>query len=197
MKRLLWAMIIIAMMAAMLIGCTPAGTPGETTDSGDSGETGDIDTTDAGDTTSGDDSEAPSGTLQSMIDPTDEYVVVCCIDSIEYWNAHRYGWQKAGELYGVNTSWQGITNDDITEMATLFDTVAAKEPDGIVVLGWDEGLAPSIDRAVDAGIPVVTFSGDVVTSERDTWVGSIQHDLGYTGGKKYAESVGGSAKLLF
>ena len=34
-------------------------------------------------------------TLQSMIDPNDQYAVVCCIDSIEYWNAHRYGWKKS------------------------------------------------------------------------------------------------------
>jgi ABC-type sugar transport system substrate-binding protein len=134
-------------------------------------------------------------TLQSMIDPNDEYVVVCCINSIEYWNAHRYGWNKAGELYGVKTSWQGMNGDDVTEMVTLFDNTVAKQPKGIVVLGWDEGLAPSIDKAVAAGIPVVCFSGDVVTSNRDTWVGSDQHDLGYTGGKKYAESIGGKGKV--
>ena len=41
----------------------------------------------------------------------------------------------------------------------------------------------------------MTFSGDVVTSKRDTWVGTNQHDLGYVGGKKYAESVGGKGKV--
>jgi ABC-type sugar transport system substrate-binding protein len=130
-----------------------------------------------------------------MIDPNDEYVVVCCIDSIEYWNAHRYAWKKAGELYNVKTDWQGMTGDDVTEMVTLFDNVAAKNPAGIVVLGWDEGLAPSINKAQENGIPVVTFSGDVVTSNRETWVGSDQHDLGYIGGKKYADFIGGSGKV--
>lgn len=140
-------------------------------------------------------SASAQGTLQSMIDPSDEYVVVCCIDSIEYWNAHRYAWKKAGELYGVTTAWNGMAGDDVTEMVTLFDNTAAKSPDGIVVLGWDEGLAPSIDKAVDAGIPVVTFSGDVVSSKRDTWVGSDQHDLGFIGGKKYADYINGKGKV--
>ena len=136
-----------------------------------------------------------SGTLQSMIDSNDVYQVVCCINGIEYWNAHRYAWNKAGELYGVKTEWQGMAGDDVTEMAQLFDTTVAKNPKGIVVLGWDEGLAPSINKAEAAGIPVVCFSGDVVTSNRETWVGSDQHDLGYIGGKKWAESNNGVGKV--
>ena len=82
----------------------------------------------------------------------------------------------------------------MTEMVTLFDNVAARSPDGIVVLGWDEGLGPSIDKAVAAGIPVACFSGDV-TSNRNTWVGSDNHDIGYFGGKAYAESINGQGKV--
>ncbi|MFI5367826.1 MAG: substrate-binding domain-containing protein [Spirochaetia bacterium] len=138
---------------------------------------------------------AGSGTLQSMIDPNKEYVVVNCINTIEYWNAHKYAWKKAGQLFNVKTSWVGADNDDTSQMVSNLESVIAKKPGGIVVLGWDEGLAPSINKAVDLGIPVVTFSGDVVTSNRDTWVGTNQHDLGYVGGKKYAESVGGKGKV--
>jgi ribose transport system substrate-binding protein len=139
--------------------------------------------------------EMPKGTLQSMINPDDEYVVVCVLDNIEYWNAHRYGWKKAGELWGVKTSWTGMPGFDVAEMSNMFDNVAAKNPAGIVVLGWDPGLAPSIDRAEEAGIPVVTFSGDVENSKRETWVGSNQHDLGFVGGTKYAELIGGKGKV--
>ena len=47
---------------------------------------------------------APKGaTLQSMIDPNKEYVVVNCINTIEYWNAHKWAWKKAGELFNVKT----------------------------------------------------------------------------------------------
>ena len=177
MKKKIALVTVVVMILALAAGCS-ANTPAAADAAADAGG-----------------QAAATGTLQSMIDPNDEYVVVCCIDSIEYWNAHRYAWKKAGELYGVKTSWEGMTGDDVTEMVTLFDNVAAKSPDGIVVLGWDEGLAPSIDKAVEAGIPVVTYSGDVVSSQRDTWVGSDQHDLGYTGGKKYAESINGQGKV--
>jgi ribose transport system substrate-binding protein len=136
-----------------------------------------------------------SGTLQSMIDPNDEYDVVCCVDGIEYWNAHRFALEQAGRLYGVKTVWNGMTGQDVSQMSTLFDNVAAKKPAGIIVLGWDEGLAPSINKAEAAGIPVVTFSSDVTTSNRETWVGTDQHDLGFTGGKKFADFIGGNGKI--
>jgi ribose transport system substrate-binding protein len=136
-----------------------------------------------------------SGTLWSKIDPNREYIVVNCINTIEYWNAHRYAWKKAGQLFNVKTSWVGVDNDDTSQMVNLLESTISKNPAGIVVLGWDEGLAPSINKAVGLGIPVCTFSGDVVTSKRDTWVGTNQHDLGYVGGKKYADSVGGKGKV--
>ena len=139
---------------------------------------------------------APTGgTLWSMIDSNKEYVVVNCINTIEYWNAHKYAWKKAGELFGVKTAWVGSDNDDTAVMVSNLESVISRKPAGIVVLGWDEGLAPSINKAVAQGIPVCTFSGDVVTSNRDTWLGTNQHDLGYVGGKKWAESVGGKGKV--
>jgi ribose transport system substrate-binding protein len=161
-------------------------------DSASSG--GSSSSSDSGSSGGGGGGETVSGTLASMIDPNDVYSVVCCIDSIEYWNAHRYAWQEAGRLWGVKTTWEGMIGDDVTEMVTLFDSVAAKSPAGMVVLGWDEGLGPSIDKAVAAGIPVVCFSGDV-TSNRNTWTGSDNHDIGYFGGKAYAESIGGKGKV--
>jgi len=138
---------------------------------------------------------AAPGTLWSKIDSNKEYVVVNCINTIEYWNAHKYAWKNAGELFGVKTSWVGADNDDTAVMVSNLESVISRKPAGIVVLGWDEGLAPSINKAVAQGIPVCTFSGDVVTSNRDTWLGTNQHDLGYVGGKKWAESVGGKGKV--
>jgi ribose transport system substrate-binding protein len=56
-------------------------------------------------------------------------------------------------------------------------------------------LTPSINKAVDAGIPVVTILGDLPESKRLAFVGSHQYDLGYTGGKKLAEAMNGTGKV--
>ena len=54
---------------------------------------------------------------------------------------------------------------------------------------------PSINKAAEAGIPVVTILGDLPKSKRIAFVGSYQYDLGYTGGKSLAEALGGKGKV--
>jgi ribose transport system substrate-binding protein len=56
-------------------------------------------------------------------------------------------------------------------------------------------FGPQIDKAAAAGIPVVTILGDLPDSKRIAYVGSDQHDLGYTGGRKLAEAIGGKGKV--
>jgi len=63
------------------------------------------------------------------------------------------------------------------------------------VFGVEPILTPSIDKATDAGIPVVTILGDQPDSKRIAYVGSRQRDLGYTGGKAIAEAMGGKGKV--
>ncbi|GHU80652.1 hypothetical protein FACS189468_1010 [Spirochaetia bacterium] len=137
----------------------------------------------------------PATTLQAQIDPNDTYYVVCAFDQIEFFNAHKMAWKEAGKMFNVNTVWVGIAGGDLTEMVTLLDTTIAKNPAGIVVFGLDEGLKPSINKAVAAGIPTMTWESDIVSSDRDTWIGSAGHDLGYTGGKLYAEYLKGKGKI--
>jgi ABC-type sugar transport system substrate-binding protein len=137
----------------------------------------------------------PSTTLQARINPDDTYYVVCCIDQIEFFNAHKMAWKLAGQLYNVKTEWVGIPGDDLTEMVSLLESVIAKNPAGLVVFGWDEGLKPSINRAVEQGIPTMTWESDIVSSNRDTWIGTAPHDLGYLGGKLYADYLEGKGKI--
>lgn len=135
------------------------------------------------------------GTPAIQIDSSDEYIAVCCYNNIEYFNAHKYAWEKAGELFGVNTSWVGPMDGDVNAMVTAFDSAVAKAPAGIMVWGFDPSLQYSIDSAIDQGIPVVAFCGDVPASNRLTYIGSSQYDLGYDGAKLYAESVNGVGKI--
>ena len=69
------------------------------------------------------------------------------------------------------------------------------KPAGICVFGVEPVLTPSINKAVEAGIPVVTILGDLPDSKRVAYVGSSQHDLGYVGGKNLAEAIGGEGKV--
>lgn len=125
----------------------------------------------------------------------DEYIYVSSMGNLEFFNAHKYGWQWAGENLGVKASYVGPAEYDMNAMVAAFDQAIAKKPKGIAVFAVEPVLEPSIDKAVEAGIPVVTILGDLPNTKRLAFVGSFQYDLGYVGGQKLAESLGGKGKV--
>ncbi len=127
--------------------------------------------------------------------PGEEYLAVACMGNLEYFSAHKFAWKWIGDKLGVKTSYIGPAEYDVPGQITAFDQAIARKPAGIMVFGVDESLKPSIDKAVAAGIPVVTYSGDVPDSKRATFVGTNQHDLGYFGGQKIGEVLGGQGDV--
>ncbi len=127
--------------------------------------------------------------------PGEEYIAVTCMGNLEYFSAHKFAWKWMGEKLGVKTSYIGPAEYDVPGEIAAFDQAIARKPAGIVVFGVDESLKPDIDKAVEAGIPVVTISGDVPDSKRSTFVGTNQHDLGYFGGQKMGDVLGGKGSV--
>jgi len=125
----------------------------------------------------------------------EEYITVACMGNLEYFRAHKYAWKWIGEKLGVKTSYIGPAEYDVPGQIAAFDQAIARKPAGIAVFGVEASLKPEIDKAVDAGIPVVTFSGDIPDSKRSTFVGTNQHQLGFFGGKKLAEILGGKGDV--
>jgi ribose transport system substrate-binding protein len=138
-------------------------------------------------------SGASSGAAPSTAD--EEYIYVSCMGNLEFFNAHKYGWNWAGEALGVKTSYVGPAEYDINAMVAAFDQAIARKPKGIVVFAVEPSLTPSINKAAEAGIPVVTILGDLPESKRIAFVGSHQFDLGFVGGTKLAEALGGNGKV--
>jgi ribose transport system substrate-binding protein len=125
----------------------------------------------------------------------EEYIYVSSMGNLEFFNAHKYGWKWAGERLGVKASYVGPAEYDMNAMVAAFDQAIAKKPKGICVFAVEPVLTPSINKATEAGIPVVTILGDLPESKRIAFVGSRQYDLGYTGGVKIAEALGGKGKI--
>jgi len=198
-KKVLSIVLAVAMAATLFVGCSNSGEGGTTASSAvsttTSSETSTASSTATSTTgTTSTTSATPTGTLQSMISSDEEYIIVNCLNNIEYFNAHKYGWEEAGKLFGVKTSFMGPADDDMNDMCSAFDSAIAKKPAGIAVWGYDAALDPYIQKAQDAGIPVVTYVG--CTDEHgDTYIGTSQYDLGYEGAKKYAEMLGGKGKV--
>jgi len=127
--------------------------------------------------------------------PGEEYIAVACMGNLEYFRAHKYAWKWIGDKLGVKTAYIGPAEYDVPGQIAAFDQAIARKPKGIAVFGVEASLKPEIDKAVAAGIPVVTFSGDVPDSKRSTFVGTNQHQLGFFGGKKLGEILGGKGDV--
>jgi ribose transport system substrate-binding protein len=125
----------------------------------------------------------------------EEYIYVSCMGNLEFFNAHKYGWKWAGERLGVKTTYVGPAEYDLNAMVAAFDQAIAKKPKGIVVFAVEPVLTPSINKAADAGIPVVTILGDLPDSKRLAFVGSHQFTLGYLGGERLGQALGGKGKV--
>lgn len=112
-----------------------------------------------------------------------------------FWSVVKNGAAKAGEDTGANVDFRSPETFDMVKMSQLIDAAVNQEPDGLVVSIPDaDALGPSIERAVAAGIPVISMnSGSDVAHELGALlhVGQSEFDAGKAAGEKLA-SMGGT-----
>ncbi len=109
-----------------------------------------------------------------------------------FWSVVQRGTEAASEDLGVEVEYQAPTTYDMVAMSQLIDAAVASQPDGLVVSIPDAAaLSPSIQRAVEAGIPVVSInSGSDVAADLGvlTHVGQTEKAAGVGGGERLAEA---------
>jgi simple sugar transport system substrate-binding protein len=109
-----------------------------------------------------------------------------------FWSVVQNGASQAAEDMGVTVEYQAPGTFDMVAMAQLIDAAVASDPDGLVVSIPDaEALAPSIEAAVAAGIPVISMnSGSEVAADLGIMnhVGQTEYEAGLGGGQRMAEA---------
>ena len=124
------------------------------------------------------------------------YVQVSALGGLDYFHDHKLGMRMAGQVLGVRTEYVGPATYDMPAMIAAFEqTLAKKDLKGIVVVGFEPALEGSINKAVAAGIPVVTVDADLPNSNRVAFVGTGNVKAGHTGGMKLAELIGHKGKV--
>jgi ribose transport system substrate-binding protein len=123
------------------------------------------------------------------------YIEVSALGSLDYFYDHKMGLQEAGKAMGVKTEYVGPADYDMSAMITAFEEAIARKPTGIIVVGFEPSLNAIVDKAVDAGIPIVTVDADLPGSKRIAFVGTGNFQAGYEGGKKLSELLGGKGKV--
>jgi len=109
--------------------------------------------------------EKPAGERQA-------YYEVNALINLPYFIDHQVGLYFAGKAFDVDTPYVGPVEYDMTAMVNAMEQAIATKPQGINIVGFDPALKPSIDAAVDAGIPVVTLDAEVYGSKRMTFLGT-------------------------
>jgi simple sugar transport system substrate-binding protein len=109
-----------------------------------------------------------------------------------FWSVVKNGIDQAGTDLGITVNYHAPETFDMVAMAQLIDTAVAAEPDGLVVSIPDaDALGPSIEAAIDAGIPVVSInSGSDVYKDLGilTHVGQTEFEAGVGAGERMAEA---------
>ena len=123
------------------------------------------------------------------------YVEVLALTNLPYFIDHRLGLEFAGQELGVKTKFVGPAEYDMTAMVNTLEQTIAENPAGILVVGFDPALKPSIDKAVEAGIPVVTLDAEVYGSKRNTFLGTGNFNAGKVGGELLCNAVGKKGKV--
>jgi ribose transport system substrate-binding protein len=134
-------------------------------------------------------SERPADTQNEL------YVEVCALTQLPYFIDHRLGMEAAGRELGVRAEFVGPADYDMTAMIATLEQTLARKPAGILVVGFDAALKPAIDKAVEAGVPIITLDSDVRGSKRHCFIGTGNHAAGMAGAKALAEAIGGKGSV--
>ncbi|MDU8911889.1 substrate-binding domain-containing protein [Aestuariicoccus sp. MJ-SS9] len=126
-----------------------------------------------------------------------EYIFLSVVTQVPFWVDHRNALDDVSELLGVKTTFTGPLDFDTAAQARMLDELIVRRPAGIMIFPGDEAaMAPGINRAVEAGIPVACLTGDVPNSARSTFFGINGFNAGRVGGELLAQAIGGKGKVI-
>ncbi|MEF9972388.1 MAG: autoinducer 2 ABC transporter substrate-binding protein [Clostridia bacterium] len=110
---------------------------------------------------------------------------------ITYFEAANKGAQRAAEELGVEVYYVGPTEIDAVSQANVVSDLINQKVDAICIQPTDsESILPVLNKAMEAGIKVVTWGCDVDPAYRNAFVNSINYtDFGYTMTDKIAEAM--------
>lgn len=125
------------------------------------------------------------------------YLITVNVD-LPYWKSAGEGFQKAATDYGVTAEMRGPNSFDPQAEVEEFRSMVARKPAGILVSVTNASLlAPEIDKAIAAGIPVITMDSDAPESKRLYFIGTNNLQAGRLGGQRVAAVLNGKGNVVF
>jgi ribose transport system substrate-binding protein len=130
-------------------------------------------------------------------DSGEYFVFVAANLQVPYWQAAGAGFSKAGLQFKVRTDFLGPNTYDPKAERDALDQAVQQKATGILLGVTDPGLLKdSIDKAIAAGVPVITMDSDAPASKRLFFIGTNNHEVGMTGGLRLAQELKGKGNVV-
>lgn len=126
------------------------------------------------------------------------YVFVSANIQLPYWKTAGNGFaHAASEFKGVRSEFSGPQSYDPKAERDALDQAVQKKATGILLSVADAGvLKDSIDKAIAAGVPVITIDSDAPSSKRLFFIGTNNYQAGFTGGQRLAQELKGKGNVV-
>jgi len=112
--------------------------------------------------------------------------------------ANKGAQREAKELGGVEVTYRGPDHSDELKQKEVLESFISQKVDGIAISVLNaEFLSSTIDKAIDAGIPVVTWDSDAPASKRIAFYGVDDFKSGQIMGEQAAKLLGGKGTIAF
>lgn len=135
-------------------------------------------------------------TAAPKTNPNEKYVMVSNVSAHPYWLDAQYGGQDAAAALGVTWLYTGPAEFDTPAQVTTLEQIISTKPAGLIVAALQpDAITPAINKAIEAGIPVVTVDTDAPASKRLTYLGTDNYSAGRTMGQQMVEALGGKGKV--
>ena len=115
-----------------------------------------------------------------------------------FWKACRIGAEKAAKDLGVSLEVVAPTKpDNIEEQTRLVEDWIVRKPDAFVFVPVDyKALVPSIQKANQAGIPVVNYNNRMTDINAVSYIGSDDEQMEFEICSYLFKSMGGKGKVV-
>jgi ribose transport system substrate-binding protein len=106
--------------------------------------------------------------------------------------------RKAKELGNVDVTYMGPDHADDLKQKEMLESFISQKYDGIAISVLNAaGISSTIDKAIDAGIPVVTWDSDAPNSKRIAFYGVDDYESGKIMGEQAGKLLNGKGTVAF
>lgn len=129
---------------------------------------------------------------------SEQYYLIATNTAVPYWKMAAAGFAAAGAEYGVSVDTRGPAGLNPQAEVDEFKAMVARKPAGILVsVANSKLMAPEIDAAIAAGVPVITIDSDSPESKRLYFIGTNNLQAGRLGGMRAAARLNGKGNVVF